>query len=241
MFQHLVEFKEKYGHSEVNRKFTKWGLGNWVSVQRAEGRKGILDPRRAQRLREIGMDWGEDWDQRWEEGFAMLKKFKKKHGHCRVPLSKFKESQGFFKRKLSGWVKNQRVFNDKGTILAERKKRLDKIGFAWKDDITPLVLMLDESNTDDSPVDNALSEPGCNGTDSDIEEEPNTYQALATNTVPARTVSRAESDSSDSEFEFEGDDSIVGLPQHKDAIAAARTSSSGISPQLRAGKPNECH
>ena len=56
MFQHLLEFKAEYGHVHVNRGFSKWGLGNWVSIQRTEGRKGRLDPRRARLLKDVGME-----------------------------------------------------------------------------------------------------------------------------------------------------------------------------------------
>jgi hypothetical protein len=57
--------------------------------------------------------------QRWERRFAALSKFHRRQGHC-CPESKFK---------LGQWVVTQRYLN--GSLSAERKKRLDKIGFIW--------------------------------------------------------------------------------------------------------------
>ena len=56
----------------------------------------------------------------WERGFAALKKFKARKGHCRVPEEN---------SKLERWVRDQRFRAD--TLSPERKKRLDAIGFVW--------------------------------------------------------------------------------------------------------------
>jgi hypothetical protein len=121
----IVQFKEQYGHCYVPRSFTKWGLGSWLTVQRAEARKGQLDTRRAYKLLSVGVTWGSNFDQRWEEHFLQLKAFNEKHGHCYVPLS----SESF---KLSCWVKNQQSFQKNGILLPARKAKLDTVGLAWR-------------------------------------------------------------------------------------------------------------
>ncbi len=62
----------------------------------------------------------------WEQGFAALKKFKAREGHCVVPFS---HVEGTFN--LGKWVARQRRRNDKNIISTERKRRLDAIGFVW--------------------------------------------------------------------------------------------------------------
>jgi hypothetical protein len=62
-------------------------------------------------------------EEAWERGFAALKKFKAREGHCQVLQSHL---EGPFK--LGQWVSVQRVFKGK---IANRKRRLDAIGFVW--------------------------------------------------------------------------------------------------------------
>jgi hypothetical protein len=63
-------------------------------------------------------------DAAWEEGFNLLKTYKEREGHCRVP-STHKEN-GF---PLGTWVANQRRL--KSTTPIERRQRLEKLGFVW--------------------------------------------------------------------------------------------------------------
>lgn len=123
-FQQLVQFKKEYGHVYVKRNFNNWGLGTWLGWQREKGRKGDLDERRASRLLSIGVKWRKSHDECWEEHFAKLITYKTEHGHFRVSRS---ESVA-----LQNWVRNQRESQEKGTLLPERKNKLDSIGFTWK-------------------------------------------------------------------------------------------------------------
>ena len=72
---------------------------------------------------EIGFVW-DPLESAWEEGFAALKNFKAREGHCRVPE---RHIEGTYK--LGQWVGVQRRTRD--TMPAERKQRLDAIGFIW--------------------------------------------------------------------------------------------------------------
>jgi hypothetical protein len=58
MFELLAQFRQTNGHVNVPKRFKELGLGEWVSLQQKKGRKGQLDPRRSQRLLEIGLEWG---------------------------------------------------------------------------------------------------------------------------------------------------------------------------------------
>ena len=83
-FGRLVTFKEREGHCRVpaGHKEGAYRLGQWVATQRAS--KATLMPERLELLDEIGFIW-DVLDADWEEGFAALKVFKKREGHCRVP------------------------------------------------------------------------------------------------------------------------------------------------------------
>jgi len=59
-----------------------------------------------------------------ENGFAALSKFRAREGHC-CP-SRY-HVEGEFT--LGAWVSTQRYLKDK--LSAERKRRLDKLGFVW--------------------------------------------------------------------------------------------------------------
>jgi hypothetical protein len=211
LFERLVEFKQTYGHVNVHRNFTKWGLGIWVSIQRTQGRKGRLDPRRSERLLGIGLNWGMDFDQRWNENFEKLKAFKKKYGHVRVA----KTSPNVDDRQLAHWVRNQREFRDKGTLLPARKKELDAIGFVWigkkrkrasndadtrKDNDKEQVVGAEKDGTNQQDAIEPMprlkrrQRNVCDaGLDDDVEEQSKEYND-----------GLGKSDSSDEEFEFEG-------------------------------------
>jgi hypothetical protein len=100
-------------------------LGQWVSTQRYHENR--IPEERKRRLNAIGFVW--DWiDYRWEQGFTALLKFKRREGHCRVPI---------FHREgdhtLGWWVSTQR--RNRNELSAERKARLNEIGFVWTADM----------------------------------------------------------------------------------------------------------
>ena len=63
-------------------------------------------------------------EHRWERGYAALAKFRAREGHCCTPRH---HVEGKFK--LGQWVSVQRYGKDK--LTADRKRRLDAIGFVW--------------------------------------------------------------------------------------------------------------
>jgi hypothetical protein len=93
-----------------------------VAVQRYS--KDILTPKRKARLNALGFMWSRnDW--LWKRGFAALKAFRAREGHCLVPALHIEGDL-----KLGYWVSSQR--RRKNTMSKERKQWLNRIGFVWK-------------------------------------------------------------------------------------------------------------
>jgi hypothetical protein len=122
-FAALSKFRAREGHCCPSRRHVEGGfaLGPWVSAQRY--RKDLLPTGRKRRLDAIRFIW--DWrDYSWKQNFAALLKFKRRNGHCCVPTS-YKEGD----LKLGWWVVTQR--RKRSEMSAERRARLNKIGFMW--------------------------------------------------------------------------------------------------------------
>jgi hypothetical protein len=71
------------------------------------------------------------WDpfaDKWEEGFSRLLDYVKRHGNPRVPQSYTDDGYN-----LGDWVSNQRQSYRRGTLAAERQRRLQDLpGWTWK-------------------------------------------------------------------------------------------------------------
>jgi Helicase associated domain len=84
-FAALSKFRKRKRHCWPSRHQleSKFKLGQWVTTQRYF--KDDLSVERKKRLDTIGFVW--NWrDYRWEQGFSALLKFKRREGHCRVPI-----------------------------------------------------------------------------------------------------------------------------------------------------------
>src|SRR5690349_18679203 len=101
-FKALSKFRRRKGHCRPSRHHLEgeFKLGQWVVTQRYL--KDDLSVERKKRLDAIGFVW--NWrNYRWEQGFAVLLKFKRREGHCRVPIQ---YCAGNFK--LGYWISAQR-------------------------------------------------------------------------------------------------------------------------------------
>lgn len=64
----------------------------------------------------------------WEEGFSRLLEYVERHADARVPKSYTVDGYN-----LGGWVNNQRSVHSRGSLDAERERRLvDVPGWKWK-------------------------------------------------------------------------------------------------------------
>ena len=122
-FSALESFKEREGHCLVPQHYKEAGvnLGTWVSGIRV--RKDKLDAERLQRLENLGFIW-DVLAYQFEQGFAALKSFQEREGHCMVPGRH--EEKNY---KLGAWIVRLRAKKDQ--IEPENVKRLDDIGFLW--------------------------------------------------------------------------------------------------------------
>ncbi len=125
-FVALKKFKAREGHCLVPRSHIEgtFRLGKWVATQRHS--KEMMTPIRKKRLDAAGFVW-DPYEALWENGFAALKNFKAREGHCLVPRSHI---EGTFR--LGQWVAVQRYLKD--SVPLDRKRRLDAIGFVWNVD-----------------------------------------------------------------------------------------------------------
>ena len=128
-FRALQGFKTEYGHCRVpagHITISGYQLGRWVLQQRTGKVAGNLSTALENRLNGIDFVW-DPFAVQWERGFRALQGFKIEHGHCRAPRGYV--TVGNFD--LGRWVSKQRTTKAAGTLLAEREKRLNDIGFVW--------------------------------------------------------------------------------------------------------------
>jgi superfamily II DNA or RNA helicase len=122
-------FRDREGHCRVPGPWLEEGLklGQWVNKirQRREG----LAPALVAALNEIGFSWN-PLEDRWERNIDALRRYKKLHGHCRVPQKAIFEGV-----KLGIWVSRLRLVKE--TLPKQKIKELDQIGFDWASRTTP--------------------------------------------------------------------------------------------------------
>ncbi|CAM3378010.1 DEAD/DEAH box helicase [Mycobacterium colombiense] len=129
-FTRLLAYVEREGDARVPASYRDddgYKLGGWVLTQRISRIDGTIDSDRERRLDEVpGWSWAPKLD-RWEEGFARLLDYVARHGDARVPDEYL--LNGF---RLGQWVGVQRGAHRKGTLGADRERRLDELpGWTW--------------------------------------------------------------------------------------------------------------
>ena len=120
----LVAFKKEYGHCKVPFRSRTYGaLAYWVHALRKRRTRGKLSKEQIRRLDELGFTWSHasEWAKRLHE----LEAFKKKHGHCNIPVRSKTHAT------LGRWVHNQRQQRKQGQLNEERIRRLDELGLTW--------------------------------------------------------------------------------------------------------------
>ncbi len=141
MYHHLVEYKNKHHDCLVPNRYKQMPqLGGWVSTQRRHyklqqaGKDSPLTPQRLELLTNIGFVWATK-DPRhvpWKQRFDELLDFKKKYGHCLIPVSHEENPQ------LANWVSTQRqewkAYKSKrpSRLTEERVALLNNAGFVWE-------------------------------------------------------------------------------------------------------------
>ena len=119
-FSELEEFKKKEGHCNVSQSDLEHKkLGIWVKTQRSN--KDTMSSSRREKLDGIKFTWSVQVP--WEDRLSELVEFEKKNGHCNVSQTDPDHKE------LGIWVMNQR--NRVSTMSAERKAKVNRIGFTW--------------------------------------------------------------------------------------------------------------
>jgi len=124
-YQLLVTFKKQNGHCRVPQELIvdNFKLGQWVSKIRVDDSKGKLSSSRKATLEKLGFTWNM-LEYRWQIGIAAFKKFKKEHGHCKVPSSYIADDN-----KLGQWAATAR--RNRSKMDPDRVAELDSLGFIW--------------------------------------------------------------------------------------------------------------
>jgi len=132
----LQRFVAREQHSRASQQHLEdgFGLGLWVSNQRALFSSERLSHERRQRLEALpGWVW-EAREARWEEAIAKLEQFVEREGHARPPFTH--KEDGF---KLGLWAQNQRARARfvSGQLRDERRQRLEALpGWVWEPRLT---------------------------------------------------------------------------------------------------------
>jgi len=125
MYRALESFRKERGNCNVCANWAKNPqLGRWVAMQRYRRKIGELPAKCVERLDKLGFVWSPT-DLVWNDMFDRLRAFRTKHGTCDVP------SQWPDDPHLANWVANQRHRKKMGSLLPDRSKRLDDVGFVW--------------------------------------------------------------------------------------------------------------
>jgi Helicase associated domain len=143
----LYLFKDTYGHCRVPRHYEKNPkLGRWVMNVRShyqfiqKGKKSsLMTTDRLTQLQDVDFDFAPKnksytkyYSDRWVHHLEELRRFKEKHGHCRVP-QRFTTN-----RKLGGWVLYVRYQYRKhangqpSTMTGQRIEQLAELGFDFE-------------------------------------------------------------------------------------------------------------
>ncbi|MDG2171645.1 MAG: Helicase associated domain protein [Gammaproteobacteria bacterium] len=123
-FQHLQEYFEREGHSNVPMIYEVDGykLGSWVSMRRKNFRNNKLSKDRIEKLKTVDFIF----DDLFYKGFRYLKKYFEREGHSNVP-QKY-EVDGY---KLGNWLIGVRRNFKKNKLEKEKIDKLKSVNFIF--------------------------------------------------------------------------------------------------------------
>ena len=155
-YQALEEYKQQHGNVNIMRKHYEIPdgsgsgtvkLGEWLFKQKREyrngleGKKSVLSAERAARLEQLGVEWDRTKSVLgWEGTYEVLKRYRERHGHCRVPQHYVTADDDDGNEKgvcLGTWVLTQRreakkrLEGQPSRMTADRVAKLDALDFEW--------------------------------------------------------------------------------------------------------------
>lgn len=154
MYEHAKNYYMKYRELDIKKSYQLIYqdkliyLGNWISRQRYEYKRGNLTYEQIQLLNEIDMIWDKSnhFTDNWNQRFELARQFYEIHGHLNIPTLYRVNVQGQELRygtpeydavdaiKLGIWIINQRQAYKKignGKMTDEKKQLLNSIGMIW--------------------------------------------------------------------------------------------------------------
>ena len=131
MYGELERYLRIYGSVRVPQSFeTPEGvrLGIWLNKIRMEYKKGKLSEKRISQLEKLGMIWEPEKLRResWEHYFALFQDYVSRQNT--FPSSAYVTENGV---RLGIWLSNQKEKKKDGTLLPERRRRLEALGIVW--------------------------------------------------------------------------------------------------------------
>jgi hypothetical protein len=137
-FERLQRFQKRFGHCNVPARWQEdEKLGAWVYTQRAQYKKGRLQPERVKRLEKLGIAWrlGLE-DKKFISSGSHYQRHEKSWDRFFKKIQKWKKNSFFVPdgvdETLRRWTITQRTYHRKGTLRPDRERRLERIGFPWK-------------------------------------------------------------------------------------------------------------
>ena len=122
-YKELQAFYKAHGHSNVPDKHDQRSeLCLWVGNMRQRSHR--LSKEQLRLLEKVDFCWAVD-KVLWEDGYARLKAYRAKNGHCLVPRNWEKDPN------LSTWISQQRHGYKVGHMDQEKVRRLNELGFVW--------------------------------------------------------------------------------------------------------------
>lgn len=125
-YQQAEAYVQRHGHLRVSKDSgPDQFLGRWISTQRKNYKKGVLNEERTRKLETLGMVWdaGVDSEELWEQWFRKASAYYAAHGHLN-PME----------GELRTWVLAQRAAKKgkRGCLTEAQIQRLEGIGMVWE-------------------------------------------------------------------------------------------------------------
>lgn len=132
----LREYTRKHGHSSPSIKEER-NLAQWCTYQRRKYKDGVLPDFQLKEFTDLDFFWNpnddkhtfkdrEKFQSQWDKMYGLMLMYKEESGTIVVP----QVIEGKYK-KLGRWVNTQRTKKANGSLLPERQKKLEDIGFVW--------------------------------------------------------------------------------------------------------------
>ena len=128
-FQHLEAFIAEYGVDAMNNAIIcadGYKLGSWLANCKTKYRNGKLPQKHIRHFEKLGVQL--EKSDLWEERYQEMKAYLESNGITYIPKGAVSES-GF---DLYSWAADQRRAYKKGAISEEKKKKLDDLGYPFK-------------------------------------------------------------------------------------------------------------